>query len=315
MSTTTQAPRPPENPRCRPLPEMRVTTYDRELGDVTLAEFDRQTAQAAAFPVLAPLVFASTAFIPILTMPGWLQSFVNVNPVSHLADATRALMVGEKTIGEQWYVESAAGPVMWSLIWAGIIVGFVPMLIAWVAIQFLNQWTPVELRESANAPISDLRKMMDKPESELPSFIVSLAPIILPILLISLASVFDVVMRDYKDDATGFSATLVDLCGGREGFYRVKAWVDFIGNKNIALVIGAGVAMFIMSLTTLASLERTQQRYYDQYRFADVKSESSRRGSQIHTTLPPRAVVVTLVTIPDVAATAAVPRGAKISTP
>lgn len=131
-------------------------------------------------------------------------------------------------------------------IWAGIVVGFVPMLIAWVAIQYLNKWTPVELRESANAPLSDLRKMMDKPESELPGFLFSLTPIILPILLISMASVFDVAMRGYKEDAGGFAGMLVNLCGGKAGFDTVKTWVDFIGNKNIALVIGAAISLWLL---------------------------------------------------------------------
>ena len=38
----------------------------------------------------------------------------------------------------------------------------------------------------------------------------------------------------------------------------------------IALVIGAGVAMFIMYLSTFASLRATQASYYERYRFADV---------------------------------------------
>src|SRR5919197_1200096 len=36
---------------------------------------DPESAQAAAFPVLAPLVFASSAFVPLSSMPGWLQAF------------------------------------------------------------------------------------------------------------------------------------------------------------------------------------------------------------------------------------------------
>src|SRR5918994_5567832 len=40
-----------------------------------LAVGDPQTAQAAAFPVLAPLVFASSVFVPVDSMPGWLQPF------------------------------------------------------------------------------------------------------------------------------------------------------------------------------------------------------------------------------------------------
>ena len=38
----------------------------------------------------------------------------------------------------------------------------------------------------------------------------------------------------------------------------------------IALVVGSGVAIFVLTLSTFASLGLTQQRYYDRYRFADV---------------------------------------------
>ena len=42
---------------------------------VGLALGDPETAQAAAFPVLAPLVFASSAFVPVESMPAWLQGW------------------------------------------------------------------------------------------------------------------------------------------------------------------------------------------------------------------------------------------------
>ncbi len=35
-----------------------------------------ETVQAASFPVIFPLVFASSIFVPVQTMPGWLQAFV-----------------------------------------------------------------------------------------------------------------------------------------------------------------------------------------------------------------------------------------------
>ena len=54
-----------------------------------------------------PLSFASNVFVQPRTMPGWLQAFVNVNPVTHLATAARDLM--NNTGG-------AGGPVAWSLI-------------------------------------------------------------------------------------------------------------------------------------------------------------------------------------------------------
>ena len=49
---------------------------------VGLAVGDPETAQAASFPVLAPLVFASSAFVPVETMPAWLQPFAEHQPVS-----------------------------------------------------------------------------------------------------------------------------------------------------------------------------------------------------------------------------------------
>jgi ABC transporter DrrB family efflux protein len=61
---------------------------------VGLAVGDPEAAQAAAFPVLAPLVFASSAFVRVSDMPGWLQLFAEHQPVSVTASAARALMVG-----------------------------------------------------------------------------------------------------------------------------------------------------------------------------------------------------------------------------
>lgn len=55
---------------------------------------DPESAQAAAFPVMAPLVFASSAFVPVSSMPGWLQGFAEHQPVSVTASAARGLMVG-----------------------------------------------------------------------------------------------------------------------------------------------------------------------------------------------------------------------------
>jgi ABC transporter DrrB family efflux protein len=58
---------------------------------------DPESAQAAAFPVLAPLVFASSAFVPVSSMPGWLQAFAAHQPVSVTASAVRALFLGGPT--------------------------------------------------------------------------------------------------------------------------------------------------------------------------------------------------------------------------
>ncbi|CAM2842168.1 ABC transporter permease [Skermania piniformis] len=48
--------------------------------------------QGYSMLVLFPLTFMSSAFVPVETMPGWMQAFVNVNPVTHVVYACRELM-------------------------------------------------------------------------------------------------------------------------------------------------------------------------------------------------------------------------------
>jgi ABC transporter DrrB family efflux protein len=72
------------------------------------------------FAVMFPLTFVSNAFVPTGTMPGWLQGFVDVNPVTVLADAIRGLLIGGPV----------AGPVTGTLLWAaGFLVVFAPLAV------------------------------------------------------------------------------------------------------------------------------------------------------------------------------------------
>ncbi len=58
--------------------------------------------------VLFPLTLASNIFVDPKTMPGWLQAFIDVNPVSHLVTAERGLMAGTATAGQVGWVLAAA---------------------------------------------------------------------------------------------------------------------------------------------------------------------------------------------------------------
>jgi ABC-2 type transport system permease protein/oleandomycin transport system permease protein len=88
---------------------------------VGLAVGDPETAQAAAFPVLAPLVFASSAFVPVSSMPGWLQAFAKHQPVSVTVSAVRDLVLGTPAASDVWQ----------SLAWLiGIIAVFAPLAVA-----------------------------------------------------------------------------------------------------------------------------------------------------------------------------------------
>ncbi|MFJ9853060.1 ABC transporter permease [Streptomyces sp. NPDC101150] len=57
-----------------------------------------QAVQGMAILVLMPLQFGSSIFAPPTTMPGWLEGFTKVNPLSNLADAARALVNGHGAV-------------------------------------------------------------------------------------------------------------------------------------------------------------------------------------------------------------------------
>lgn len=78
------------------------------------------SVQGISIIVLFPLTFLSNAFVPVETMPKWLQWFANINPISHLVTAVREL-VNHGTIG---------GDMLSSLIGATVIVAvFAPITV------------------------------------------------------------------------------------------------------------------------------------------------------------------------------------------
>lgn len=79
---------------------------------------DPEHVQLFGFTALFPVTFVSNVFVPVDTMPGWLQVVVNANPTSILADAARGLLIGGPV----------AVPIFWSLVWAvGITAVFAPL--------------------------------------------------------------------------------------------------------------------------------------------------------------------------------------------
>ncbi|MGW2345454.1 ABC transporter permease [Streptomyces sp. NPDC001661] len=71
-----------------------------------------KSVMGVSMMVIFPLTFLSDIFVKPETMPGWLQAFVNNNPVTHVASAVRGLMEGDWPTAE----------VLWSLGWAALLV-------------------------------------------------------------------------------------------------------------------------------------------------------------------------------------------------
>jgi oleandomycin transport system permease protein len=74
--------------------------------------------QGVMFALIMPLSFASNVFVSAATLPGWMQGFVKVNPITHLVAAVRGLFNGTPVGSHVW----------WTLLWcAGFVVVFMPL--------------------------------------------------------------------------------------------------------------------------------------------------------------------------------------------
>ncbi len=114
----------------------------------------------------------------------------------------------------------------WSII-AGALASIPVVLFGWQVAKFLNRHTVVPLRETPDLPLAELGRIAAKPEMELPGLTVSLLPVLLPIVLISAASFLVAFDPQKRLGAAG-------------------ALIEFLGNRNVALMIGALIAMWLV---------------------------------------------------------------------
>jgi len=92
---------------------------------IGLAASNSETAQVMAFPILFPLIFASPAFVPLTSMPGWLRWFATNQPIGAVINAQRALMLGGRYVPG-----SVTGHVLVALAWCvGLLLVFAPLAV------------------------------------------------------------------------------------------------------------------------------------------------------------------------------------------
>ena len=87
---------------------------------IGLSAPNSETAQVMSFPLLFPLTFASSAFVPPSQMPSWLSGFATYQPVSATVSACRSLMLGQPA--GTWVLQSLA----WSV---GLLVVLTPLAV------------------------------------------------------------------------------------------------------------------------------------------------------------------------------------------
>ncbi len=113
-------------------------------------------------------------------------------------------------------------------VWVGIVVGIIPVMVTWQVVKWLNARVQVPLRETSAGSLEGLKRIAEQPESALPSFVASIAPVLVPIFLIS------------------FASTLAALPGVKADWPMGYAVFEFLGERNIALLIGVLMALAVL---------------------------------------------------------------------
>jgi len=84
--------------------------------------------QGLSFLIVFPLTFGSSTFVPAATLPGWLQGWVAINPVTHVIEAMRGLLGGEAALAAG---ETLWGQVLWVLASCVVLVAVFFPLATW----------------------------------------------------------------------------------------------------------------------------------------------------------------------------------------
>ncbi|MBU1866731.1 MAG: ABC transporter permease, partial [Actinobacteria bacterium] len=94
---------------------------------IGLAVKNPEAAQSAVFLPVFPLVFASSVFVPVETMPSWLAAFAENQPITVTTNALRGLILGGDALPQG---DTVAGTVLLALAWSlAILAIFAPLAV------------------------------------------------------------------------------------------------------------------------------------------------------------------------------------------
>jgi GntP family gluconate:H+ symporter len=220
---------------------MESGAADRIVRSLTRLFGERRAALAMALSgyLLGVPVFFDTVFLLLVPLAKALYLRTGKNYLLYLiamasgASITHSLVPptpGPIAVSEALQVE------MGMTILVGLLVAAPLAVVGLSYAAFIDRLRPVPLRESS---ATSTNSSAQRPERELPSLFASLLPIALPVFLITLATVFTAAERmhpglNYRTQIGGVSVSL----GGV---------LDFLGDKNIALLLAAIVAMVLVA--------------------------------------------------------------------
>ncbi|MCK5207330.1 MAG: GntP family permease, partial [Cyclobacteriaceae bacterium] len=118
----------------------------------------------------------------------------------------------------------------------GILVGIITIIAGYAYAVWANKKWLIPLRDSIDAPLKHIKSLSSQDGQQLPSLLFALMPILIPIILISVKAGLNTFIN------TNVSSSQIDLA------YVFFSFIDFFGEKNIALVSGAVAALIMLAI-------------------------------------------------------------------
>ena len=146
------------------------------------------------------------------------------------------------------YVADQLGVNLGVMIIGGCMVGLVAVAVGYLYALWANRRWNLPLRESDDLSLEELAKQSDRDERDLPPVWLSLLPIVLPVMLIAGSTVMSTWRQNA--DTSGVPAWLV----------QIEPVTDVLGDKNVALILGAAVALIMLAWQTRSSAEELARK-------------------------------------------------------
>ena len=131
------------------------------------------------------------------------------------------------------YVAKELGVDIGIMMIGGLVVGMITVMCGYVYALWANKKWDLPMRDTADITIEELTQNAVVKDSDLPSLWLSLLPIVLPIILITCNTYFDMTINPKSLDVGEFQLTLLKT-------------FQIIGDSNIALFISAFIALYLM---------------------------------------------------------------------
>ena len=151
------------------------------------------------------------------------------------AGAAMANSLVPPTPGPLFLVSEMQIPIGMMMI-GGFLVGIVTIIVGYFYAVWANRKWPIQLRDSIDAPLKDIQSLGAQADAQLPSLWLSLLPILIPLVFISAEAGLDIFSPSEEAVSQSFLLSLLTEV------------IHFLGEKNIALVAGALVALILLAL-------------------------------------------------------------------